>query len=48
MEPLPEKTLVYKLPPELYDDFVESLEEVRETPKLEKLFKKPSPFRDCE
>jgi hypothetical protein len=37
------------LPPEVYDQFLEDLDVVRDDlPKLEKLFAKPTPFIDCE
>jgi hypothetical protein len=39
---------VYRLPEEVFDEFVKSLDEVRETPKLDALLVKPSPFTDCE
>lgn len=48
--PEPKMTMIYKLPPDVYDEFVARLEDPPED--LEKtiaLFQRPSPFtRDCD
>lgn len=49
-EQVPKQTMIYKLPPDVYDEFIARLEEPPgDMEKTVKLFQRPSPFtRDCD
>lgn len=48
-EQIPHVTKVYRLPADVYDQFVADLDTpVGDMEKTEKLFRRPSPFTDCD